>query len=502
MRAAVIAKHAAGILLLGFAACLAASAQDQDLPVPQLKPGSERRSEQPAPPPPAAPQTIQLIVPQGTPIQVALEEEVRVRNAGQSIRGRVLEPVYAFDKLVVPVGSEVFGRITQIEATPKGKRTEAALNADFTPLRMIQVEFTELVLKDGKHVALHTSVTPGSGEVLHFSSAGDGEKKKTIKDTAAQKTSEAKEQAKQEWDNAMKQLKTPGRMHRVKRFVQSQLPVHPQYIPAGTVYLAALNDPLSFGTEVMTAQVASTLGGGLPPGAVVHARLVTPLSSGNAKKDDPVEAVLSRPLFDQDRLILPEGSRLKGTVLQARPARRMKKNGQLRITFRELVPPDGVPEKVEATLEAVEAAKSGNVKLDSEGGAEATNPKTRYLTTGLALGLAAASGGGDSGDRDGLSGGGNAAGGTGARVAGGAGGFKLVGIALGLAVKSRALGRVMGVYGAGMSVYSNFVVRGREVVFPKDMAMDIGIGQRATTPTPGSPQPEKLQGDSGGKSGS
>jgi len=118
------------------------------------------------------------------------------------------------------------------------------------------------------------------------------------------------------------------------------------------------------------------------------------------------------------------------------------------------------------------------------------------------LGLAAASGGGDSGDRDGLSGGGNAAGGTGARVAGGAGGFKLVGMALGLAVKSRALGRVMGVYGAGMSVYSNFMVRGREVVFPKDMAMDIGIGQRATTAPTGSPQPEKLQGDSGGKSGS
>src|SRR4029077_11433594 len=98
-------------------------------------------------------------------------------------------------------------------------------------------------------------------------------------------------------------------------FVQGQLPVHPQYIPAGTVYLAALNDPLSFGTEAMTPQVASSIGAGLPPGAVVHARLVTPLSSANAKKDDPVEAVLSRPLFDQDRLVLPEGTRLKWTVL-------------------------------------------------------------------------------------------------------------------------------------------------------------------------------------------
>lgn len=498
MRAAVIASRVVCISWLGFTSTLAFA---QDIPVPRLKPGSERRPEQPAVVVPLAPQTVQLIVPQGTPIQVALDEEIRVRSVGQAMHARVVEPVYAFDKLVVPVGSEVFGRITQIAATPKGKRTEAALNADFTPLREIQVEFTELVLKDGKHIPLHTSVALGSGEVLRFSSAGEGEKKKTIKDTAAQKTSEAKQQAKQEWDNAMKQLKTPGRMHRLKRFAQSQLPVHPQYIPTGTVYLAALNDPLDFGTEVMTPEVASSIGGALPDGAVVHARLVTPLNSGNAKKDDPVEAVLSRPLFDQDLLVLPQGSRLRGTVLQAQPARRMKKNGQLRITFRELVPPDGVPEKVEATLEAVEAAKNGNVKLDSEGGAEATNPKTRYLSTGLSLALAAASGGGDSGDRDGLSGGGNAAGGTGARVAGGAGGFKLIGVALGLAVKSRALGRAMGVYGAGMSVYSNFMVRGREVVFPKDMAMDIGIGQRAKS-APAAPQPEKFHGDSAGKSGS
>ena len=475
----------------------------QEIPIPQLKPGFERKPTPAEKSPAIVPlQTIDLIVPQGTPIQVALDDEVRVRDSGQSLHARVVEPIYAFDKLVIPVGTEFVGRITQIENTPKGKRTEAALNADFTPVRKIQVEFTELVFKDGKHILLHTSVTAGSGEVLHFSSAGDGEKKNTIKDAATRKTNQAKQQAKQDWENAMKQLKTPGRMHRLKRFVQSQLPVHPQYLPAGTVYLAALNDPLNFGSEVITPQVASAIGGTLPPGALVHARLVTPLTSANAKKDDPVEAVLSRPLFDQDRLVLPEGSRLKGTVLQAQPARRLKKNGQLRITFRELVPPDGVPEKVEATLEAIEAAKSGNVKLDSEGGAEATNPKTRYLTTAISVGLAAASGGGDSGDHDRLVGGSNAAGGTGARVAGGAGGFKLVGIALGLAVKSRALGQVMGVYGAGMSVYSNFMTRGREVVFPKNMAMDIGVGKHAANSPAASPQDEKPAEDKTGKTGS
>jgi len=75
------------------------------------------------------------------------------------------------------------------------------------------------------------------------------------------------------------------------------------------------------------------------------------------------------------------------------------------------------------------------------------------------------------------------------RGAGGLGGFKLVGMALGMAVPSRALGYSMGAYGAGMSVYSHFIARGNEVVFPKNTAMQIGIGTRGsgTSAPPASP---------------
>jgi hypothetical protein len=70
-------------------------------------------------------------------------------------------------------------------------------------------------------------------------------------------------------------------------------------------------------------------------------------------------------------------------------------------------------------------------------------------------------------------------------VAGGAGGFKLVGIALGVFVHSQPLGMAMGSYGASMSVYSHFIARGRDLVFPKNTAMEIAIGTRASA----SPQP-------------
>ena len=109
------------------------------------------------------------------------------------------------------------------------------------------------------------------------------------------------------------QVKEPGKIHRIERFALAQLPVHPQYIDAGTVYFAELQEPLDFGTEPLTPQLASSIGTTPPDGSVVKARLVTPLSSATANKGDEVEAVVSRPLFDGDRLILPQGSMLKGS---------------------------------------------------------------------------------------------------------------------------------------------------------------------------------------------
>ncbi len=458
------------------AGLLVTAAAGQEAPRPQLSPGTARKPPAQVHAAPAEPQSVALTVPKGTPLQVALDQEVRVQKVGQTIHGRVVQQVYAFDHVVIPVGSEVSGEITNIAPITRGKRTMAALDADFSPMRKIEVTFNDLALADGRHLPLSTSVTPGSGQVIQFVAAAENKKANKVKDQASERTRQAKEQARQQWDNAMKQLKTPGRVHRAKRYFEAQLPVHRQFIPAGTVYFAELEKPLDFGSETMTPQMAEAIGGPLPPGAVVHARLVTPLTSATAQKGDSVQAVLSQPLLDnENHLILPQGSQLTGVVRQVQPARRMKKNGQLRVEFRELVPPDGVQQKVEATLEGVQAGKNANVKLDSEGGAEATTSKSRYLATGLSLALAAASMHSDTDVDHGVA---TNGGGTGARVAGGANGFKLVGMALGFAVRSRALGYTMGAYGAGMSVYSHFIARGTEVVFPKNTAMEVGVGTR------------------------
>lgn len=443
---------------------------------------ASRLSSSPAPSPA---ETVSLTVPRGTTLQVALEKEVRVQRVGQPLRGRLVEPVYTFDRQVVPVGSEVVGRITEIEGVSGKKRFLAALNVDFTPTRTIQVEFDEIILADGKHIPMKTAVTPGSGRAIQLITTVDHEKKKASKDAASQKMKEAIEEAKRRWQSAIKQVKEPGKMQRLKRFAMAQLPVHPQYLDAGTVYFAELQEPLDFGSKPRTPPRVTSMATPPPPcNLLAHARLVTPLSSASTPKEALVEAVLSQPVFAGDRLIFPQGSRLKGSVVQVQPARRFGRNGKLRIVFHELVPPDGIQQKVDANLEGVQAGKGQRVKLDPEGGTQATSPKRRYLSTGLTVALAVASYE-DSDTEDGVS---SASGNASEGAAGGAAAFKLIGLVVGALVDSRGFALGLGLYGAARSAYSNFLARGRDVVFPKGTGMEIGFWLTRNCSDSGTPE--------------
>ncbi len=415
---------------------------------------------------------IALTVARSTPLQIVLDREVRIRKTGQPIHGRLVQPVYAFDRLVVPAGTEVDGHITRVGAISRKKRALGILNADFTPERKVEVEFDQLVMAEGRTIPFKAVVTPGSGQVMQLVSTSD-DKKKSAKDSVSEKIDQAKQEARRQWQEAIQQVKEPGKVHRLERYAISQLPARPQYLDAGTSYFAELQEPLEFGSEPFTPQMAASIGTEIPQGSLIHALLITPLDSATTQKGAEVEAVMSQPLFDGDRLILPEGSRIKGVVLQVRPAARLHHNGQLRIAFRQIVPPDGVAQKVVASLENVQAGKDAHVKLDPEGGAEASTPKTRYLSTGLSLALAASSFHQDEDAND--------AGQSQHGIGGGAAGFKLVGIALGLVVKSQAFGMAMGAFGAGRSVYVHFIARGQNVVFPQNTLMEIGIGTHGKT---------------------
>ncbi len=416
--------------------------------------------------------TLDLVVPAGSGLPLALDQEVRIQRVGQPLHGHLTEPVYAFDKLVLPVGTEIDGQILQIDRVPTIRRIAAALDTNFTPASKITVGFSELSLDNGKHISLQTRVQPGSGQVLRFVS-GQNQKKPSAKSTVSEKARQAKEQAQSRFDAAMQQVKKPGKLHRLERYVVAQLPVHPNYIEAGTRYVAELQSPLEFGSEPLTLETLTSLDSEIPDGTFVHATLTTPLNSASTRKGADVEAVISRPLLTDGKLILPQGSILKGSVVQVRPARRWKRNGQLRFVFRDLVLPNGLESKIEATLQGVQSATSEDLKLDSEGGAEPQTSRVRYLKSGVAVGLAAATH-----EDETLN-----------RAEGGAGGFRVIGIVVGTAVHSQPLAIAMGAFGASRSIYSNFIGRGTDVAFEKHTEMEIGIATRnATGPLLDSPR--------------
>lgn len=443
---------------------------------------------------------IPLNVPNGTALRIALDQRTRIEHPGEIVHGRVVDAVYVFDQTVIPAGSIVTGRVTSITAVPGVKRTLAYANGNFSPFHKYDVTFDALTLPDGKQFQIRTTASPATAEVVHLVSNPDKAKLKgaagqatdRAKREAQGKVQEAKEQARETWQ----EITAPGRMHRLKQFLLAQSPYRRQYLEIGTRFVADLDDPLDFGETTRTAEQLAGVGGTPVPDSTLKARLAAEVSSATARHGTIVTAILTEPLYSPaHQLVLPANSRLIGRVVQAKPAQSLHRNGELRLIFERIETPEETVQalsQVQAqaehaqqssqgmigNLEGLEVARSANMKLDEEGGAHTTDSKTRYLSTGLAVLLAAAAAHPDAehGTVD-------AGGDPGVRTAAGGSGFRLTGAVLSLAVKSTPVSIAFGAYGASASLYSNFLSRGRDVVLPKDTPLEIGFGKPHPTPT-------------------
>src|SRR5258706_6093886 len=130
--------------------------------------------------------------------------------------------------------------------------------------------------------------------------------------------------------------------------------------------------------------------------STVHERWVTLLDSKNSSQGQIVRAVLDEPLFSANhQLVLPEGTELDGTVVLVKKAGWFHQAGRLRFIFEGvqlspealalLAPPAGFPVPAEErtlqfrTHATLKAAESGGapVKVDEEGGVQATESRTR-----------------------------------------------------------------------------------------------------------------------------
>jgi hypothetical protein len=429
---------------------------------------------------------VPLVLGAGRTLRVRLNERVRIRQVGQVITGTVIDPIYAYDRVVVPAGAVVTGHIVKLEPPSRWSEMRRMLGGNFSPQYKALIQFDALSLADGTPVSIATEDASGRERVTLVTTTA-AEKTGMVAHAKQEATSAMKSSiasVKKQVHDAVTAVEAPGRMDRLKVMAINQLPYHPQYLDAGTVFTAALTEPVDCGRAEPSALAQA--GELPPPESVLTARLVTPLDSSKTPRGTPVRAVLTEPIFSEDhRLIYPEGTVLDGEVTFAKHAASWHRNGQLRFLIERVHSPERDSQALLASLYAVEASEADRIAVDDEGGASATNSKTRFIAPALAIMSVHAAAGEehrkidhDADDTEPISGNANVVG----RGASGWFGFGLVGTVLGQF--SRPVAVAFGVYGAVRTTYANVVSRGQEVAFPANTMIQVQLSPRDASKHP------------------
>jgi hypothetical protein len=445
----------------------------------------------------AGEQSVALVVQAGRPLRVALDERIRLRRAGQPITGTLVEPVYAYDRIVIPAGTRVLGHMDKLEGASKGTRVRAILSGNFSPLRRAILQFDTIVASDGTQTPIRVVVKSGAANMKRQVAGGDdkrdgkhgvaGRAEHEVKQKAADTVAEAKQQAR----DVLSAIRPPGRMERLEEKMMDRLPYHPQFLRKGTVFSAELSEPLDFGTANPTARAVA---GALPaPDSILTARLANALDSAKTSRGTPIEAVITQPVFSSDhQLIVPEGARLRGEVTFAQPARRLHRNGQLRFLFESVQLPDENPAKLLASLHSVDVSGDDRVAVDKEGGTRVTNSNARFVAPVLAvLALRASVDQHTEVDDDDFD---RATGaalppvtrvesgslGVGGKGIGSFLGFGMIGV--GFARFSHPVGVALAAVGVARTVYGAVFAKGHDVSFPADTAIQVQIAPGPARP--------------------
>ena len=451
-----------------------------------------------------------LVVPAGAPLRLYLTKRARKRT-GAAVEAKVLDPVYAFDRQVIPVGAVVLGKVNRLQSIPRWQRVRAILDGDFTPLHRAPIEFTTLVMPDGRSLPLHTVENAGLNSIVSSrppkKQSSTAPQNTGVLGTGKQKVKDAIQGQIERARNISDMVRGPNKLERIEDYLVAKLPYHPQYVRRGTRFDAELLDPLSFGSASVPPESLALIGTQPQADSVAHARLITPLGSASSKAGEMVEAVLAEPVFSADhKLVLPEGTRLEGTVVVAKKARLFHRSGQLRFNFREIELPAEVARlqatapiatetekpaqetlkfRTQANLQAAESTGKAPLKVDSEGGVQAKESKTRFLAAVASVMIARRAGDNDTARNQS----GQAIGqdpNVGGRTMGGGFGFGLLGSAI--AQSSRYVGAAFGYYGMAWSLYSALIARGAEVQFGKNAMVDIRFNTRSEPAAAHSPK--------------
>jgi len=305
-----------------------------------------------------------VVVEPGNNLRAALEKGVRLKAVGQPITAKLIEPVYAGEALAIPAGSTIKGHVSSISKAPMRKRTRRLLNGDFTPPKTARVTFDQLVLSDGTSVPIHSDSAAGLGRVANSQYLPKSQRPGT----------------RQKLKGAMAPLREPNKLQRLGEAVVTSLPYHPEFIDQGTVFDAALLEPVSVLAPVQP-DAASLQGSDY-----LHLHLLTPINSSTSTAGTQIEAVVSQPYFQADhQLIYPAGTKITGTVQKASSAGWMKKNGSIVFSFRSVQMPDGTTRDIHSTVGGIQAERSEGLNVGKEGEIKATTSTLARILAPVSL---------------------------------------------------------------------------------------------------------------------
>src|SRR5258707_1667142 len=122
--------------------------------------------------------TVELVVERGRPLRVVLAESSTVSRVGQPVTATLVEPVYAYDRIVIPGGAQVVGRVAALESPSKATRARSMLAGDFSPHRVIQLQFDSIV-RNGIAVPMRTIAKNGAVHVKRQVARNPDDEKET-----------------------------------------------------------------------------------------------------------------------------------------------------------------------------------------------------------------------------------------------------------------------------------------------------------------------------------
>jgi hypothetical protein len=415
----------------------------------------------------------------GTLLVVALDGNCPMRT-GAPIRGKLVYPVYASNKLVLPKGAAVMGSVEALHSD-RARRTRSELGGDFTPFHRPEVHFDRVILTDGSTLPI-ISTAVGDGAPIYEAMAPAPSKGGLLRREFNAGLSAAR--------GDIAAFAAPGKGDRLLQFIYARLPYHPEHIDAGTAWTfetAAAVEVPPISTEAAPVAPAPARRRHfwdepvqVPAEAnntgvwIVKANLKDPLSSETSQAGQAIQATVAEPIYTADHeLALPQGAVLTGSVTRARHSRSFGRAGVLSFNFTQLTLPSSETQTIETRLTGADSA--AQIALNSEG--QITSKPQDKITIPLILALMASR---PLDIDEGKAHGPHAT--AGKNAVGGSASLSLVGTIVAVAGGSPYVAAGIGYWGTARSFYARWIAHGQKIAFPKGTRIVVETTPRKTSP--------------------